>query len=210
MHRAHKIICNSLRIVLLMLSSVACSAFAASWAEQDNAIHQQLLRESVYYQYLVTEIEKKHSLEFRSQSDFKLGNVVDEDGVLMIEINPELEGDRRVTIIIWEIANAFQREIFDDIGKRVLTGEINSAREYGLRMEIVEYSSFRHHRRVLVDLQQSIGDINGDYLYFINPALERLEDYSLPYVHNYIDAQAKSGHTAYYERWYAKIKEHSK
>ena len=210
MTHPHKIISNTIYLSMLVLSLVTCSTYAAIWAEENDDIHLQLLRESSYYKNIVAEIEKKHSLIFKSQSNIALGNVIDENGDLIIEINPDLTGARRTTIIIWEIVNSFQREIFDDIGKRVMAGEINNAREYGLRMEMVEYTSFRHHKRVLLDLQLSIGGVDADYLFFINPALKRLEDYSLPYVHDYIDAQAKSGHTAHYERWYDKIKAQSK
>ena len=85
------------------------------------------------------------------ESDRKEPITRTEDGGLVIELNPNIPRNRRATILVWEMANAYQRETFDEIGRRARSGEIASAREYGIRMELVEYGSHRLHRDVLED-----------------------------------------------------------
>jgi len=61
------------------------------------------------------------------------------------------------------------------------------------------WRSTRHHREVLEELNASFEAVGADYLFFINPSLKRLNEYAIPYVPHYINAQAKSGHTRHYE-----------
>ena len=128
------------------------------------------------------------------------------EGELVIKLNSKLRGARRATVLIWKVCNALQRPRFDEIDRRAKDGSISSSTEFGLRMELVEYDTFRHHKAVLEDLNTSLGPVNSDFLFFINPRLKRLEDYALPSVHDYIEAQAKSGHTRHYEGWFYRQK----
>lgn len=198
---------NLLRALLPILFTLSAALHADDWAQSGEKLHQQLQQRSNYYRYLTEQISARHRLRFRDSTEIALGTVVSDGKTLEIQLNPQLTGNHRATVMIWEIANAYQREIFDEIGRRARSGEISDAKEYGLRMELVEYSSFRHHKQVLDELQRSVGNINGDYLFFINPSLKNLNQYNLPYVHDYIDAQAKSGHTAHYERWFDKARQ---
>jgi hypothetical protein len=102
-------------------------------------------------------------------------------------------------------SSSYQRPTFAEITRRARTGEIAAAREYGIRMELVEHGSHQLHREVLEDLSRAGFDIGGDFLYFLNPRLNSVDAYQIPSAHAYIDAMAKSGHTKHYEKSYYSV-----
>ena len=196
---------NPRNLILLLIAAFHPYVLADQWPDDASKIHKLLNKQSHFYHHMVTEIDRDFKLIFIKTNDIKLGNVKAKNDILYIELHPSLKNERLATVLIWEIANAYQRKTFDEIAQRVLKGEITTAKEYGLRMELVEYSSFRYHKQVLDDIASKKGDLNGEYLFFINPSLKKLSEYNLPLVHDYIDAQASGGHTAHYERWFDKI-----
>ncbi len=164
-----------------------------------------LITHSVKYKRMADVVRERQPYRIVSATEFPLGNVRDEAGGLVIELNPRVPNNRRATILIWEMANAYQRDLFAEITRRARSGEIASNREYGIRMELVEHGSHRLHRDVLEELSLAGVKISEDFLYFVNPKLKSLEEYRIPSAHAYIDAQAKSGHTKHYEEWYYRV-----
>lgn len=179
---------------------------AVEWPAEDRELDRLLRRESPKYAGMAAAVEQRGGYRIESVSEVRLGMVMPTPGGLVIQLNPGLTAERRATILIWEMANAFQRPRFDAIDRRAAEGKIASAQEFGLRMEIIEYDSFRHHREVLEELAARHALEEGALLFFINPALKKLADYALPYAFDYIEAQAASGHTGHYESWYGRQK----
>ena len=186
-------------VLLMLLPTIS---FAVEWPTDDNSLDKLLKEKSLKYKRMAAAVEERQGYRIEASDDTALGDVTCDKNGLIIRLNPKLQGARRATVLIWEIGNAFQRPRFDEIDQRVKDGSIRSHTEFGLRMELIEYDTFRHHREVLEDLSASLGPVDSDFLFFINPSLKRLEEYALPYVHDYIEAQAKSRHTHHYEEWY--------
>lgn len=206
-------------LVLLFTFLVACThaqdrsasaprdhGVGQAWPEDYAELDAALRKHSAKYKAMSDVVRQRQPYEIVSTDEFALGNVKQGDkGQLVIELNPRIERDRRPTILIWEMANAYQLPTFAEVTRRARAGEITSALEYGLRMEIVEYGSHRLHREVLEDLSRAGFDVDGDYLFFVNPKLTALAEYRVPTVHNYLDAQKKGGHTKHYETWYYRV-----
>src|ERR1043166_8276975 len=62
---------------------------------------------SPFYDSMAKEIERRGGYTFRSW-DRPRGNVVHTKGARYIELNPDLKGGERLSILIFEITNAFQ------------------------------------------------------------------------------------------------------
>ena len=151
-------------------------------------------------------VEQRDGLRIESSKGIPMGIVTFDKAGLVIQLNPSLEKEQRLTVLVWELANAYQRPRFDEIDRRTNEGIIKTPTEFGLRMELIEYDSFRHHKQVLDELVPTKNFNEKDLLFFINDRLETLAEYSIPYAHDYIEAQAKSGHTKHYEEWFHRQK----
>jgi hypothetical protein len=190
---------------LLILPFVVAVGQGNESSDAYSELDALLSTRSAQYKAMADVVRKRQPYRIVPNDDFPLGNVKDEDGELVIELNPRIPKDRRATILIWEMANAYQRETFAEISRRARSGEITTHREFGIRMELVEHGSHQLHRDVLEELSRAGVQISDDFLYFLNPKLNSLKDYRIPSVHDYIEAQAKSGHTKHYEQWYYRI-----
>jgi hypothetical protein len=171
------------------------------YAELDASLKAQ----SKLYAAMADAVRKRHAYRIEPTNVAPLGNVRNDEGEIVIELSDKIPENRQATILIWQMVTAYQREAFIEITRRAKSGEIDSHREFGLRMELVEYSSFQLHREVLEELSKSGIKISDDHLFFLNPKLNSLDEYRIPLVHAYIDAQSKSGHTRAYEEWYYRV-----
>jgi hypothetical protein len=191
--------------LLLLLHCVNVEAHERPdvYAELD----EWLSARSARYRGMADAVRKRQPYRIAPTTEFPLGNVKDGDGELVIELNPGIPKERLATILIWEMANAFQRERFAEVTRRAVVGEIVNEREYGIRMELVEYDSHQLHRDVLEELSRAGVTISGDFLSFLDPKARSLSDYRIPTAPDYIEAQAKSGHTKHYEQWYHRVME---
>ncbi|WP_298868738.1 hypothetical protein [uncultured Gimesia sp.] len=194
---------------LFLLSLTVAGSPVEEWPEGYTELDGLLSSHSAQYKKMADYVRKRHSYRIASTNEFPLGNVKDQTGKrgLVIELNPKMPKERRATILIWEMANAYQREAFAEVTRRARSGKIDNHREYGIRMELVEHGSHQLHRDVLVELSRAGIPIAEDFLYFLNPKLKSLETYRIPTAHDYIEAQSKSGHTKHYEKWFYLIRE---
>ena len=99
------------------------------------------------------------------------------------------------------MTNAFQQPKHAAIDQRVISGEITDPIHFGLLQELIEYDGLSLHRRVLEELQASSGEIPAEMFVWVADA-KTFAEYRVPLAADYIDAQAKSGHTAHYHKWY--------
>lgn len=153
------------------------------------------------YASMAKEIDRRGGYSFRSW-DQKRGTVVHENGNRYIQLNPALKGAERLSILIFEITNAFQDTKHLKIDEAARTGAIDNAEVFALRHELIEYDGLRYHRDVLLDLDKSLGDIPREMLTWINRQLTTLESYRLPLAHDYLESQNRSGHTDHYRKYF--------
>ena len=154
---------------------------------------------SPFYNRMAKEVDGRGGYTFRSWGQPR-GNVVHTNGTRYIELNPDLKGGERLSILIFEITNAFQDTKHLEIDQRARTGAIKTAEVFALRHELIEYDGLRYHRDVLSELEKLIGGIPREMLTWINPRLTTLASYRLPLAHDYLESQDKGGHTDHYRK----------
>lgn len=160
-----------------------------------------LRSKSPFYDAMARDVDGRGGYTFRSWDQLR-GNVVHTNGTRYIELNPGLKGSERVSILIFEITNAYQDRKYLEIDQRVRTGAIKTAEVFALRHELIEYDGLRYHRDVLSELDKSMGGIPREMLTWINPRLTTLDGYSLPLAHDYLESQNKGGHTEHYRKYF--------
>jgi len=158
-----------------------------------------LRSKSPFYDSMATDVDGRGGYTFCSW-DQPRGTVVHKNGTRYIQLNPDLKGGERLSILIFEITNAFQDTKHIEIDQRVRTGAIVNAEVFALRHELIEYDGLRYHRKVLAELDKPTGGIPPEMLTWIDPGLTTLDSYSLPLAHDYLESQNKGGHTDHYRK----------
>lgn len=190
-------------IVVVTLSRVAIFAALPEF-ESDISSDQWLRKNSDYYRMMATEVEHKPGYSFTHSSQIVGGNVKMDAGKLVIELSDSISGAKRLSILIFEMTNCYQHFQHKEIDEAAASGRITSAREFGMLHELVELDGLRHHRLVLEDLDRELKGIPAEMLQWINPKLQRLSDYNLPFAYDHIKAQETGGHTKHYHDWFPK------
>ena len=125
------------------------------------------------YDSMAKEVDRRGGYNFRSWNEPR-GTLVHENGGRYVQLNPALKGGERLSILTFEITNIFQDEKHREIDQRARTGAIRDAEMFALRHELIEYDGLRFHRKVLEDLEKSLGAIPREMLTWINPQLATL------------------------------------
>lgn len=192
-----------LLVLLLFCLAALTSRGELPRFESDLAIDAWLRASSPYYAAMAAEVDRRGGYKFRASATHPKGLVLHENGQRYIELNDALTGAERVSILIFELTNAHQELRHHEVDARARDGRISDPIHFGLLHELVEYDGLRHHRRVLAELDKLVGGIPREMLLWINPEFTTFASYELPYAFTYIEAQAQSGHTAHYHRWFA-------
>ena len=190
------IICAEIKIDYASSAMPELPSFAS-----DKDADAWLRSKSPSYDSMVREVDRRGGYSFRSW-DQPRGTVVHENGTRYIQLNPALKGGERLSILIFEITNAFQDTKHIEIDQQARTGAIKNAEVFALRHELIEYDGLRYHRDVLSELDKFPGGIPREMLTWINPRLTTLVSYRLPLVHDYLESQNKSGHTDHYRKYF--------
>jgi hypothetical protein len=170
----------------------------------DLAADQWLRSQSPFYNSMAIDVEQRGGCIFRDW-DEPLGIVVHENGTRYIQLNNGLKGASRLSILIFEMTNAFQDAKHFEVDRRTRIGAIDHAEIFAVRHELIEYDGLRYHRIVLAELENSMGSIPREMLTWINPNLTTLASYSLPLAHEYLESQDRNGHTDHYRRYFPRM-----
>jgi len=190
---------------LMALVFYATQALAILPAFESDHLADNWLREhSGYYRMMAAAVESKTGYSFARSSKINSGDVKMEGGKLVIELSDKLTGAKRISILIFEMTNCYQHPQHSEIDMRAAEGRISNAREFGILHELVEMDGLRHHRLVLEDLDRELKGIPAEMLQWINPKLQKLSDYNLPFAYDHIKAQEAGGHTKHYHEWFPK------
>ncbi|WP_113959231.1 hypothetical protein [Roseimicrobium gellanilyticum] len=191
--------------VLLTSSAPWIHAGGLPAFESDQEAHLWLKENSPYYSLMAEEVEKRGDISFDVLENQKGGMVESGtgQGPGRILLAKELKGAARLSIHIFELTNAYQKRLHDEVDEKVRSGAIETPAEFGLLHELIEYDGLRYHRFVLAELNAVLdGGIPREMLTWINPKLTDLSSYELPLAFEYAKAQARSGHTAHYHEWF--------
>jgi hypothetical protein len=197
-----------LNVVTMSHPYIAAAAEAAvDWhAFKTDAEADQWLRDaSATYAMMVEDIESRKNLRgyrFVSKEDVTAGCVAWVDGVLEIQLHPKLEGPLRVSVLIFEMANAYRNPEHQEIDRAVDEGYIRTPEEFGLAHEMLEYEAMRYHQAALKEIESRTGALSPEFFYLVTPAPPSAAEYRLPRLYTYLKTQRESGHTAHYYRWF--------
>ncbi len=183
------------------------AAPAVDWHafKTDVEVDKWLREASATYAMMVKDIESRENLRgyrFAASRDIACGNVAWVDGSLEIQLHPKLSGPLRVSVLIFEMANAYRNPEHQEIDRAVDKGYIRTPEEFGLAHEMLEYEAMRFHRAVLLEIESQAGALPADFFFLVIPAPQSATEYRLPRLYTYLKTQKESGHTAHYYRWF--------
>ncbi len=191
-----------LRIVFLLAHSVMAGGDGLPEFTSDEARDQWLRTQSPFYRSMAEAIDHNGGYRFRRGTEHPMGVVTYDNGQRFIELRDTLTGPKRLSILIFEITNAFQQPKHDEIDAAARSGALTSAREFGIRHELIELDGLRLHRRVLLELEAATSPLPPEMIAWIGPGLTTLATYEVPFAHDFIKAQEAGGHTAHYWKWF--------
>lgn len=171
----------------------------------DAEVDEWLREASATYAIMVKDIKSRKNLRgyrFTSSKEIACGNVAWVNGALEIQLHPKLSGPLRISVLIFEMANAYRNPEHQEIDRAVDEGYIQTPEEFGLAHEMLEYEAMRFHRAVLQEVESRTGTLPADFFFLVIPAPPSAEEYRLPRLYTYLKTQRESGHTAHYYRWF--------
>ena len=196
-------ISRSLLLATCIATSITRAAVAAPPPfNSDEEADAWLKSSSSFYSEMSETVAKRGGYKFRTFPGGQGGMMrVEKDGHV-IELSDTLSGPARVSVLIFEMTNAFQQPKHTAIDQRVISGEVTDPVHFGLLQELIEYDGLHLHRKVLEELHASSGEIPAAMFEWVASGAKTFAEYRVPLCADYIDAQAKSGHTAHYHKWF--------
>jgi hypothetical protein len=195
-------------ILIGLLLLFATAAMSVAQADElpvfatDMAADKWLRENSDYYRMMAASVDARSGYSiWRADLPF-VGNVCTEAGKLVIELDNTLTGDKRVSVLIFEMTNAYQAPRHQDIDQGVRDTRITSPQEFGRLHELVEFDGLRHQRVVFEELDSRLQGVPAEMLQWQGSTATRLSEYELPLVDDYLKAQQASGHTRHYHEWF--------
>lgn len=194
-----RILCTA--VTALVLQYVAAAAVPDF--KTDQAADAWLRQASATYARVVREIAARKNVRghrFVTRKDVPVGMATRVGDMMEIQLNPRLTGPRRVSTLMFEMANASRFDAHEAIDLAVDRGLITTPEEFGLAHEIYEYEALRIHRRMLIEIAATHGPLPKAFFYLVTPAPRSAADYRLPNLYTYLKTQKDSGHTAHYHK----------
>ncbi len=190
---------------LLVHLAAGCGAVDFDSFKTDDETDKWLRNTSPTYTRMVKEIKARKNVRgyrFAANDNIRAGMAAWVDGFLEIQLNPKLKGPRRITTLVFEIANGYRAPEHQAIDLAADKGLIRTPEQFGLAHEIYEYEALRLQRQVLIELESRVGRLPKDFFYLVTPPARSAKDYRMPGLYQYLKAQKKSGHTAHYYKYF--------
>jgi len=182
-----------------------CAALAADFPafKTDQAADKWLRQASPAYAKIVKDIAARKNVRGHrivTRKDVPVGMATRVGDMMEIQLSPKLTGPRRISTLMFEMANASRFDAHEAIDLAADRGLITTPEEFGLAHEIYEYEALRIHRRMLIELAAAHGPLPKAFFYLVTPAPRSAADYRLPDLYTYLKTQKDSGHTAHYHK----------
>lgn len=171
----------------------------------DEETDKWLRNTSPTYARMVKEIKARKNVRgyrFAANDNIRAGMVTWVDGFMEIQLSPKLKGPRRITTLIFEIANAYRSPEHQAVDLAADRGLIRTQEEFGLAHEMCEYEALRLQRQVLIEVESRAGRLPKEFFYLVTPPARSAREYRMPGLYQYLNAQKKSGHTAHYYKFF--------
>lgn len=168
--------------------------------KDNQAIDAYLRKTSSMYAAMARLVEFRGGYQFEDRDDIEGGYWYPSNRT--IGIKSQLQGPGRITIVAFEMTNAYQQRLHCQVDQAAMVGTITSETEFSLRHELVEYDGMRIHREILKELEQSQGKLSGEYFFVSLKKPESVNEYQLPLVMDFVAQMESSGHSDLYRKWF--------
>lgn len=149
------------------------------------------------YLWMAESIDKNGGYDISTTTNYPGGVAYFSSGRGYIGLSSTLKGRHRTSILIFEITNLHQDSRHVETTQKALAGGFDTAMEFGLTREMIEYDGLRLHWAVLKELKLKVDGIPNDMFEWVAPA-EDFDTYEPPFIYDYINAQISSGHINIY------------
>ncbi len=166
--------------------------------KSDEEADRWVRNHSALYRKMANAVDRRGGYRFNVTTQFPGGVAYFKDGRGCIDLNEVLKGSHRVSVIIFELTNLYHENRHQEVTEWVRSGELNNAAAFGLLHELIEYDGLRLHRKVLLELQPVLEIVPPNMITWVSTTAKSFAEYQLPFVYDYVKAQATSGHTAHY------------
>lgn len=179
----------------------------AKWPEwtADRAIDTWLREKSPYYKSMADNVGGSGGYEFRV-TNREIPWLAIEAGIRYIELPDKLRGPERVSQIIAAIGNLLQYPKHAEIDEEVKAGKIDSAAEFAILHELVEFDGLRLHRQVLEEIAKDLGGVPKEMYRWINARSAGGLIYEIPMLYDFIKTCEASGRFARYKERFEELK----
>lgn len=191
-------------LLVLLVSVVRATAGELPAFDSDADADRWLRANSASYRNLATAVDRRGGYSFQGTDHLSLGIAGWKDGKRVIELSNALTGAKRVSILIFTLADIYESRAHQEIDTDAAEGRIASEREFTVLHVLVQLDGLRHHRAVLEDLEREVGGVPAEMLQWINPGLRKLSDYLLPMAYQFVKAQEAGANARYYHEWFYK------
>lgn len=158
---------------------------------------------------------KKSSATYKEITDFVRNNggygIISENmteffgcwdaGRRVVTIRTEVRGAQMVSVLAFEMTNAFQQSEHDRIDIDARNGII-SQEQFVERHETVEWNGQLLHDKILRELHDALGELPEEMFIFCTAPIKTLKSCPPPDLESFLKAQNDSGHSDHYRRWY--------
>jgi hypothetical protein len=129
----------------------------------------------------------------------------------VVTIRPEVKGALMVSVLAFEMTNAFQSDEHLKVDADARNGLINQ-KQFVKSHETIEYQGQVMHCQILKELHSVLGELPQEMFIFMDPKIRKIlvpfgpKFWVPPDLKSFLKAQNESGHSEHYRRWYLKQK----
>jgi hypothetical protein len=123
-------------------------------------------------------------------------------GRRLITLRPDVKGARMVSVLAFEMTNAFQNYEHLKVDRDARNGLLNME-QFVERHETIEYHGQLMHYQVIKELSSVFGELPKEmFILNIPPNKKDLTSWIFPDLETVLKAQNDAGHSDFYRRWY--------
>lgn len=192
-------------LALLMLALRAVAGELPAF-DTDAAADRWLREHSASYRTMATQVDDRGGYSFQGSDELSLGMVDWKDDKPVITLANTLTGAKRLSILIFTLADIYESPQHDIVDDDAAEGRIATAREFTILHVLVQLDGLRHHRDVLEDLERQGEGVPAEMLQWIDPGLTKLSGYQLPMAYEFVKSQEAGANGPYYREQFYKQK----
>ena len=185
-------------VMLSGLTHLTPSAGELPIFQDDTAADTWLRQTSATYRKMAATMEARGGYSIALTTEYPESMTISKRDRPVILLNEKQKGATRLTLLIFEFANASQWEKFREIAA---SGTTDST-EYAILHMLIEYESLLLHHQVLADLDQALGGVPKEMFQRFRPDASTFATYEIPPAYDYVKLRKGSTYRRHYEDWF--------